>query len=144
MKHKTIQQLRDNLKRVLKRGSPKQMKKLRKAYHGKSLKKWWSDYANADGYNTIAELKDFEGVGHRMKGGKRHNHVRNATARMRKCKECGDPIVKGMEARIEMPLVRGRDNTMCRCCLRMLEEEIYHHNYQTVKEIEMMEADLYE
>lgn len=76
------------------------------------------------------------------KGGHRHNHVRNAMARMRKCKECGDSIVKGMEARIEMPLVRGRDDTMCRCCLRMLDEEIYHHNYQTVKEIEMMEADL--
>lgn len=61
---------------------------------------------------------------------------------MRRCKECGDPIVKGMEARIELPLVRGRDDTMCRCCLRMLDEEIYHHNYLTVKEIEMMEADL--
>jgi hypothetical protein len=77
-----------------------------------------------------------------MKCGHRHNHVRNATARMRKCKECGGPIVKGMEARIEIPLVRGRDDTMCRCCLRMLDEEIYHHNYLTVKEIEMMEADL--
>lgn len=47
-----------------------------------------------------------------------------------------------LEARIEIPLVRGRDDTMCRCCLRMLDEEIYHHNYGTVKEIEMMEADL--
>lgn len=77
MKHKTIQQLRDNLKRVLKRSRPKQLKKLRKAYHGKRLKKLWSDYANANGCNTIAELKDFEGVGHRMKGGKRHNHIYN-------------------------------------------------------------------
>lgn len=76
------------------------------------------------------------------KGGHRHNHVKNAMARMRSCKECGDPIVKGMEARIELPLVRGRDDTMCRRCLRMLDEEIYHHNYLTVKEIEMMEADL--
>ena len=49
MKHKTIQQLRDNLKKVLKRARPKQLKKLRKSYHGKRLKKWWSDYANADG-----------------------------------------------------------------------------------------------
>lgn len=76
------------------------------------------------------------------KGGHRHNHVRNAMARMRRCKECGDPIVKGMEARIELPLVSGRDDTMCRRCLRMLDEEIYHHNYLTVKEIEMMEDDL--
>lgn len=82
MKHKTIQQLRDNLKIVLKSGRPKQMKKLRKAYHGKRLKKWWSDYANADGYNTIAELKDFEGVGHRMKGGHRHNHIYNVCHRI--------------------------------------------------------------
>jgi hypothetical protein len=82
MKHKTIQQLRDNLKRVLKRARQKQLKKLRKAYHGKRLKKWWSDYANADGCNTIAELKDFEGVGHRMKGGKRHNHIYNACRRI--------------------------------------------------------------
>ena len=87
MKHKTIQQLRDNLKKVLKRARPKQLKKLKKAYQGKRLKKWWCDYANADGYNTIAELKDFEGVGHRMKGGHRHNHVRNAMARRHKCKK---------------------------------------------------------
>lgn len=141
MKHKTIKQLRDSLKKVLKRGRPGQLKKLRKACHGKRFKEWWSSYASWE-CCTIAELKDAEHVGHRMKGGHRHNHVRNATARMRRCKECGDPIVKGMEARIEIPLVRGRDDTMCRCCLRMLDEEIYHHNYWTVKEIEMMEADL--
>lgn len=81
MKHKTIQQLRDNLKKVLKRARPKQLKKLRKAYHGKRLKKWWSDYANADGCNTISELKDFEGAGHRMKGGHTHNHARNVKIR---------------------------------------------------------------
>lgn len=81
MKHKTIQQLRDNLKKVLKRSRPKQLKKLRKAYHGKRLKKWWSDYANADGCNTIAEIKDFEGAGHRMKGGHTHNYARNALER---------------------------------------------------------------
>lgn len=81
MKHKTIQQLRDSLKKVLKRGRPRQLKKLRKAYHGKRLKKWWSAYANADGYYTISELKDFEGVGHRMKGGHRHNHTTNANLR---------------------------------------------------------------
>ena len=81
MNQKTIQQLRDNLKRVLKRGRPKQLKKLRKAYHGKRLKKWWSDYANADACYTIAELKDFEGAGHRMKGGHSHNHARNVLER---------------------------------------------------------------
>lgn len=32
-----------------------------------------------------------------MKGGHRHNHVRNATARMRKCHVCGEPIVNGCE-----------------------------------------------
>lgn len=84
MKHKTIQQLRDNLKKVLKRARPKQLKKLKKAYQGKRLKKWWCDYANADGYNTIAELKDFEGVGHRMKGG--HRHRRNYCI----CHVCGN------------------------------------------------------
>lgn len=83
MKHKTMQQLRDNLKRVLKSGRPKQMKKLRKAYHGKRLKTWWSAYANADGCFSIAELKDFEGVGHRMKGS--HHHRRNHCI----CSVCG-------------------------------------------------------
>lgn len=90
MKHKTIQQLRDDLKKVLKRARPKQLKKLRKAYHGKRLKKWWSDYANADGCNTIAELKDFEGAGHRMKGGHRHNHVYN---------KCHKYVFRGKNAR---------------------------------------------
>lgn len=139
---KSIAQLREKASYVLMRkGHAKQRKKLWKAYHGNRLKKSWSSYASWE-CCTIAELKDEEHVGHRMKGGHRHNHVRNATARMRKCKECGDPIVKGMEARIELPLVRGCDDTMCRRCLRMLDEEIYHHNYLTVKEIEMMEADL--
>jgi hypothetical protein len=45
MKHKTIQQLRDTLNKVLKRGRPKQLKKLQKAYHGKRLKMWWASYA---------------------------------------------------------------------------------------------------
>lgn len=83
MKHNTMQQLRDNLKRVLKRARPKSLKKLKKAYHGKRLKKWWSDYANADGCVSIAELKDFEGVGHRMNGG--HHHRRNYCI----CSVCG-------------------------------------------------------
>ena len=68
MKHKTISQLRDNIKKVLKRGRPKQLKKLGKAYHGKRLNELWCDYAKADGHFTIEQLKDFEGVGHRMKG----------------------------------------------------------------------------
>ena len=76
MKHKTIQQLRDNLKKVLKRARPKNLKKLQKAYHGKRLKKWWSSYASWE-CCTITELKDAEGVGHRMNGGHRHNHIRN-------------------------------------------------------------------
>lgn len=81
MKHKTINDLRDICNKVFRRRRPKQIKKLEKAYHGKRLKKWWSDYANADGCYTISELKDFEGVGHRMKGGHRHNHITNANLR---------------------------------------------------------------
>lgn len=82
MKHKTIQQLRDSLNKVLKRGRPKQLNKLRKAYHGKRLKKWWSSYASWE-CCTIAELKDDEHVGHRMKGG--HHHRRNYCI----CNMCG-------------------------------------------------------
>lgn len=78
MKHKTIQQLRDSLNKVLKRGRPGQLKKLRKAYHGKRIKKWWSDYANAEGI-TIVECKDIEGVRNNggMKGSHTHNHIYN-------------------------------------------------------------------
>lgn len=32
-----------------------------------------------------------------LKGGHRHNHIRNAHKRMRKCHVCGEPIVKGCE-----------------------------------------------
>ncbi len=32
-----------------------------------------------------------------MKGGHRHNHIRNAHKRMRKCHVCGEPIVWGCE-----------------------------------------------
>ena len=81
MKHKTIQQLRDNLKKVLKRARPKQLKKLQKSYHGKRLKKWWSSYASWE-CCTIGELKDAEHLGHRMKGGKRHNHIYNVCNRI--------------------------------------------------------------
>lgn len=81
MKHKTIQELRDNLKRVLKNGRPKQLKKLRKAYCGKRQKKMWSSYASWE-CCTIAELKDAEHVGHRMKGGHRHNHIYNVCHRI--------------------------------------------------------------
>jgi len=94
MKHKTIMQLRDSLTKELKRGRPgllkklikayhgKRLKKLIKAYHGKRLKKLWSSYASWE-CCTIAELKDDEHVGHRMKGGHTHNHVKNAHKRMK-------------------------------------------------------------
>ena len=82
MKHKTITYLRENIKKVLRHGRPKQLKKLKKAYHGKRLKKLWADYANADKYFSIAELKDFEYAGHRMKGGHRHNHIYNVCNRI--------------------------------------------------------------
>ena len=77
MKHKTIQQLRENLKKVR---SKKQRKKLQKAYHGKRLKKWWADYANFECL-TIVEVKKIEGIVSNMKGGHRHNHVRNVMER---------------------------------------------------------------
>lgn len=32
-----------------------------------------------------------------LKGGHRHNHIRNAHKRMRKCHICGEPIVTGCE-----------------------------------------------
>ncbi len=83
---KSIAQLREKAPYVLNRnGHAKQIKKLRKAYHGKRLKELWSSYASWE-CCTIAELKDAEHVGHRMKGGHRHNHVRNAMARRHKCK----------------------------------------------------------
>lgn len=84
MKHKTIQQLRDSLNKVLKHGTTKQLKKLKKAYQGKKIKKWWSAYANALGI-TIVECKCIEGVRSYggMKGGHTHNHQRNAAIRIK-------------------------------------------------------------
>jgi hypothetical protein len=81
MKHKTIQQLRDTLNKVLKRGRPNQLKKLQKAYHGKRLKMWWASYAQFENLQ-ISELKEMEGVGNRMKGGHRRNAIYNAFHRI--------------------------------------------------------------
>ena len=107
---KSIAQLREKAPYVLKRkGHAKQKKKLLKAYQGKRLKKWWSSYASWE-CCTIAELKDAEHVGHRMKGGHRHNHIRNAHKRMRKCHVCGEPIVKGCE------YTDGFSEFQCRSC----------------------------
>ena len=79
---KSIAQLREKAPYVLNRnGHAKQIKKLRKAYHGKRLKELWSSYASWE-CCTIAELKDAEHVGHRMKGGHRHNHIYNACHRI--------------------------------------------------------------
>ena len=83
-KMKSIAQLREKAPYVLKRkGHAKQKKKLLKAYQGKRLKKWWSSYASWE-CCTIAELKDAEHVGHRMKGG--HRHRRNYCI----CHVCGN------------------------------------------------------
>lgn len=77
MKHKTIQELRDNLKRVLKNGRPKQLKKLRKAYCGKRQKKMWVAMSSFYG-TSISESKDIEtGRTMKLKGGHRHNHIYN-------------------------------------------------------------------
>lgn len=82
MVKRTIAQLREKTPYILKRkGHTKQKKKLLKAYHGKRLKKWWSSYASWE-CCTIAELKDAEHVGHRMKGGQRHNHIYNVCNRI--------------------------------------------------------------
>ena len=93
---KTIFQLRELVRKVLKSGRPKQLKKLQKAYGGRYLKNLWASRAEFEGF-TIAECKDLEGVGNRMKGGHRHNHIRNAHKRMRKCHVCEKPIVTGCE-----------------------------------------------
>ena len=93
---KTIFQLRERVRKVLKSGRPKQLKKLKKAYGGRYLNNLWASRASFEGL-TIAECKDIEGVGNRMKGGHRHNHISNAHKRMRKCHVCGEPIVKGCE-----------------------------------------------
>ena len=82
MVKRSIAQLREKALYVLKRnGHAKQKKKLLKAYHGKRLKKNWSSYASWE-CCTIAELKDAEHVGHRMKGGHRHNHIYNVCYRI--------------------------------------------------------------
>lgn len=102
MKHKTIQQLRDSLNKVLKHGRPKQLNKLRKAYHGKRLKAWWAAYAKVEGL-SIAECKEFEGIkNNNMKGGHTHNHQRNALERkLNRSKEsrnrCHNVLNKGYE-----------------------------------------------
>ena len=44
------------------------------------------------------------------KGGHRHNHIRNAHKRMRKCHVCGEPIVKGCE------YTDGFSEFQCRSC----------------------------
>ena len=44
------------------------------------------------------------------KGGHRHNHIRNAHKRMRKCHICGEPIVKGCE------YTDGFSEFQCRSC----------------------------
>lgn len=81
MVKKSIAKLREKAPYVLKRkGHAKQRKKLLKAYQGKRLKQWWSSYASLECF-TIGELKDAEHVGHRMKGGHRHNYARNVLER---------------------------------------------------------------
>ena len=49
-----------------------------------------------------------------MKGGHRHNHIRNAHKRMRKCHVCDDPIVWGCEVISDWT----NAEFMCRECCR--------------------------
>lgn len=81
---KTIFQLRERVRKVLKSGRPKQLKKLKKAYGGRYLNNLWASRSSFEGL-TIAECKDLEGVGLRMKGGHRHNHIRNVKLRKDEC-----------------------------------------------------------
>lgn len=78
---KTISQLRERVIKVLKSGRPKQVNKHKKAYGGRYLNNPW---ASRDSFEelTIAECKDLEGVGNRMKGGHRHNHIYNVCNRI--------------------------------------------------------------
>lgn len=75
-----------------------------------------------------------------MKGGHRHNYIKNVLKRIRRCRACGEPIFGGIFARLYF-----KDNSyqnVCRGCLRAIAEDARRHNYETIKEIEMMEADL--
>ena len=112
---KSIAQLREKAPYVLKRkGHAKQKKKLLKAYRGKRLKEIIRAHAAVEEM-TISEMKKMEFDFYRdMKGGHRHNHVRNATARMRKCHICGDPIVCGCEVISDWT----NAEFMCRECCR--------------------------
>lgn len=112
---KSIAQLREKAPYVLKRkGHAKQKKKLLKAYGGKRLNEIIRAHAAFEEM-TISELKKMEFDFYRdMKGGHRHNHVRNATARMRKCHICGDPIVWGCEVISDWT----NAEFMCRECCR--------------------------
>ena len=78
---KTISQLRERVIKVLKSGRPEQLKKLKKAYGGRYLNNLWDSRASFEGL-TIAECKDLECVGNRMKGGHRHNHIFNVCYRI--------------------------------------------------------------
>jgi hypothetical protein len=78
---KTIFQLRERVRKVLKSGRPKLLKKLKKAYGGRYLNNLWASRASFEGL-SIAECKDLEGVGNRMKGGHRHNHLINHELRL--------------------------------------------------------------
>jgi len=51
-------------------------------------------------HHALTDFEYSECVEHyrpNMKGGHRHNHIRNAHKRMRKCHVCEEPIVKGCE-----------------------------------------------
>lgn len=83
MVKRSIAQLREKAPYILKRnGRAKQKMKLLKAYHGKRLKELWAARSKFEEVFTIAECKNFEGVGHRMKGGHRHNHIYNVCNRI--------------------------------------------------------------
>ena len=86
---KTIFQLRKRVRKVLKSGRPKQLKKLKKAYGGRYLNNLWASRASFEGL-TIAECKDLEGVGNRMKSGHRYNHIYN---------KCHKYVFRGKNAR---------------------------------------------
>ena len=132
MKHKTIQQLRDSLNKVLKHGRPKQLNKLRKAYHGKRLKAWWAAYAKAEEL-SIAECKEFEGIkNNNMKGGHMHNHIYN---------KCNKHIFRSKQVRKnvdrkdkpEFVRIMYMNIELGNYSFDMLLHTIFHHNKKEYK-----------
>ena len=88
-------------------------------------------YVGNEVYGDFAKLrKCYNHYRPNRKGGHRHNHVKNALKRMRRCPECGEPIVRESIVRVAIQSVRGRYKTVCRSCHHARAEEIYRHYFE--------------